>query len=281
MQQNPYYLHRSYHAPYVGRLSHPRAFRGFHLHANGDFCEITLVLGGRIRHILNGEARVMERGDATFLLPKDVHQYIVESESAEILNFSFAFEAVSHAVWQTLDLSRLPLNCRLGEEGITSVTEIAALLCGGMEKGLLREGAATETALGWLAYRILAAANSAPATPSPIRLAVMYIQSRFRTPLTEAEVAGQVHFSVSRFSTLFRREMGVTFSAYLRDLRLEYAKELLRIPGYTVAMAREECGFSSPEHFSRAFRARYGFPPSAVTLFSHGVKNNKEIGKST
>ena len=281
MQQNPYYLHRSYHFPYVGRVKRTLAMRGFHLHANGDFCEITLVLGGRVRHILNGEARVMERGDATFLLPKDVHQYIAEGETADILNFSFAFDAISHAVWETLDLSRLPLNCRLGEEGITSVLEIASMFFGGNMEATLREGAATETALGWLAYRILAAANAAPREPSPIRLAVMYIQSRFRTPLTEAEVAEQVHFSVSRFSTLFRREMGVTFSAYLRDLRLEYAKELLRIPGYTVAMAREECGFSSPEHFSRAFRARYGFPPSAVTLFLHGVKNNKEIGKST
>jgi len=71
-----------------------------------------------------------------------------------------------------------------------------------------------------------------------------------------------VHFSSSRFSTLFRRELGVTFSAYLRDLRLEYARELLRIPEYTVAMAREESGFDSPEYFSRAFRARYGMTPS-------------------
>ena len=264
MNRDPYYLHRSYHSPYVGRVRRTLAMRGFHLHANGDFCEITLVLGGRVRHILNGEARVMERGDATFLLPKDVHQYIAEGETADILNFSFAFDAISHAVWQTLDLGRLPLNCRLSEEGITSVLEIASMFLGGNIGATLREGAATETALGWLAYRILAAANAAPREPSPIRLAVGYIQSRFRAPLTEGEVAAQVHFSPSRFSTLFHREMGVSFRTYLHGLRLEYAYELLRIPGYTVARAREESGFESPEYFSRAFRARYGIPPSAV-----------------
>ena len=264
MNQNPYYLNRSYHTPYVGRVSHTPAFRGFRLHANGDFCEITVVLGGRVRHILNGEARVMERGDATFLLPKDVHQYIVEDGTVEMLNFSFAFDAISHAVWQTIDLARLPLNCRLSEAGIASVSDIASLLLGGKRDVLLCEGTATETALGWLAYRILAAANVTPREPSAIRLAVGYIQSRFRTPLTEGEVAAQVHFSPSRFSTLFHREMGVTFRAYLHSLRLEYARELLRIPGYTVARAREESGFESPEYFSRAFRARYKLPPSAV-----------------
>ena len=265
MNQNPYYIKRSYRAPYVGRLCHNRNFRGFRLHANGDFCEITLVLGGRIRHILNGEARVMERGDATFLLPKDVHQYIAEGEAAEMLNFSFAFDAVSHAVWQTLALERLPLSCRLSEEGIASVSDIAALLLGHKSATLLCEGATTETALGWLAYRILAADNVVPHEPSPIRLAVGYIQSHFRAPLTESEVAAQVHFSPSRFSTLFHREMGVTFRAYLHGLRLEYARELMRIPGYTVARAREESGFESPEYFSRAFRARYGIPPSAAS----------------
>ena len=188
MNQNPYYIKRSYRAPYVGRLCHNRNFRGFRLHANGDFCEITLVLGGRIRHILNGEARVMERGDATFLLPKDVHQYIAEGEAAEMLNFSFAFDAISHAVWQTLALERLPLSCRLSEEGIASVSDIAALLLGNKSATLLCEGATTETALGWLAYRILAADNVVPHEPSPIRLAVGYIQSHFRAPLTESEV---------------------------------------------------------------------------------------------
>ena len=265
MEQNPYYSHRSYHRPYVGKVRRTRKFHSFHLHANGDFCEITLVLGGRVRHILNGSVRVMERGDATFLLPKDVHQYIVEGESADILNFSFAFDAISHAVWQTIDLSRLPLDCKLGEEGIASVLDIASLLLGGEEtEGLLREGAATETALGWLAYRILAAANAAPSEPSPIRLAVGYIQRHFRAPLSEREVAEQVHFSPSHFSTLFRREMGVTFRTYLRDLRLDYARELLRIPGYNVARAREESGFETPEYFSRAFHSRYGYPPSSV-----------------
>lgn len=272
MEQNPYYLKRGYHPPYVGRLTHKRAFRGFHLHANGDFCEITLVLRGRVRHILNGSARLMERGDVTFLLPKDVHQYIVESDDAETLNVSFAFDGISAAVWQTLDIGRLPLNTRLGETAIASVLDTVSLTLGGAEAVLLREGAVTETLLGWLAYRVMANGEITPREPSPIRLAVRHIQSRFRTPLCEREVAAQVHFSPSHFSTLFRREMGVSFRTYLRDLRLEYARELLRLPGYTVARAREESGFDSPEYFSRAFRARYGMPPSAVLPKQHGTE---------
>lgn len=270
MEQNPYFLHRSYHAPYVGRISHSHAFRGFHLHANGDFCEITLVLGGRVRHILNGASAIMERGDVTFLLPKDVHQYIPESKEIELVNISFAFSAIASSVWQTLDLSRLPLGCRLSEGELATVLDTLSLLTRGDARVLLREGALTETVLGCLAYRILSVGHAMREEPSPISLAVMYIQSHFRLPLTEEEVAAQVHFSPAYFSTLFRREMGVTFRSYLRDLRLDYARGLLAIPGCSVAMAREESGFECQEYFSRAFRARYGIPPSAVPRHTLG-----------
>ena len=56
------------------------------------------------------------------------------------------------------------------------------------------------------------------------------------------------------------------------ELLYEYARELLRLPGYTVARAREESGFDTPEYFSRAFRARYGMPPSAVLPKQHGTE---------
>ena len=265
MKTDPYFFNHSYHHPYVGNISHTNTFRGFHLHANGDYCEITLVLGGRIRHILNGSTHIMERGDVTFLLPKDVHQYIDEGEDAEILNFSFVSDAISHSVWQTLNIERFPICCTLKEETVMAILgTISSFFEEGHKKVFLREGAITETMLGWLAYRIHASGNIAPTEPSPIRLAVLYIQDNFRTPLTEAEVAEQVHFSCSRFSTLFKHEMGVTFRTYLRDLRLQYAYMLLHIPTYTVAKAREESGFESPEYFSRAFRSHFGIAPSEV-----------------
>ena len=57
---------------------------------------------------------------------------------------------------------------------------------------------------------------------------------------------------------------GMTFSAYVRELRLENARKMLRDP--LLAHKRiidiyELAGFSDLSHFNRAFRMRYGYTP--------------------
>jgi AraC-like DNA-binding protein len=50
--------------------------------------------------------------------------------------------------------------------------------------------------------------------------------------------------------------------AYLRGLRMDRAKRLLREEELTVAQVADAVGFSDPYHFSRVFRQHVGMPPS-------------------
>jgi len=47
---------------------------------------------------------------------------------------------------------------------------------------------------------------------------------------------------------------------YLREYRLQKAAEKLR-DGFQVAIVSDHCGFASPPHFSRCFKAKYGMTP--------------------
>ncbi|MBO9660199.1 MAG: helix-turn-helix domain-containing protein, partial [Chitinophagaceae bacterium] len=57
---------------------------------------------------------------------------------------------------------------------------------------------------------------------------------------------------------------GVSPGKWLMEKRLNHAHHLLANMGRTVAEAAFESGFESYSHFSRSFRARFGYPPTAM-----------------
>lgn len=82
-------------------------------------------------------------------------------------------------------------------------------------------------------------------------------------PLRAADLAAVADVSERQLERLFRRRLGCTPTRYYLDLRLRRARVLLgqtRLPVREVALA---CGFASPAHFSRSYRAHFGMPPRA------------------
>ena len=59
-------------------------------------------------------------------------------------------------------------------------------------------------------------------------------------------------------------QVGMPLAAYIRNRRLARCYEDLMLSAAPVGEIGSRWGFDSPAHFSRAFRQRYGMPPSAV-----------------
>lgn len=76
-----------------------------------------------------------------------------------------------------------------------------------------------------------------------------------------ASAATAAGLSASRFQHLFTSEVGVPFRRYRRWQRLRLAiAEAVR--GASLTHAAHAAGFADQAHFSRAFRATFGAPPS-------------------
>lgn len=73
-------------------------------------------------------------------------------------------------------------------------------------------------------------------------------------------LARTVGLSEKRLQQLMRDSMGRSVHAYLTDLRLARASDLLR-GGMSVTQAAGDVGISSLSHFSKIFKARYGVSP--------------------
>ena len=74
-----------------------------------------------------------------------------------------------------------------------------------------------------------------------------------------AEIAGCTSFHLMR---LFKKHLGMSPHAYLVQLRLERAKELLTL-GYSIVDAAFGAGFSDQSHLTRRFKQRYGLTPGS------------------
>ena len=92
--------------------------------------------------------------------------------------------------------------------------------------------------------------------PKSIRLAasLQYLQDNFSEQLRLPDVAKKAGFSVPAFSRVFRLATGTSFLAYLRNIRVEHAKKLLRTTSLPTAQIALSCGFQSPHHLIRSFK---------------------------
>lgn len=91
--------------------------------------------------------------------------------------------------------------------------------------------------------------------------ACRYVLAHYRENINRDHMAEMVHLSPGYFSNLFRAEVGMSFSDYLIQVRIENAKRLLRRFDLSVEAISRECGFNSLAHFSRTFKDRVGVPP--------------------
>ena len=96
------------------------------------------------------------------------------------------------------------------------------------------------------------------------------MRETLRGPLGVADYARVAGLSVSQFSHLFRRYYGTSPMAYLNELRMQRARELLDLTGRSVKEVAGEVGFEDPLYFSRAFKAITGQSPSAYRTTQKG-----------
>lgn len=95
-----------------------------------------------------------------------------------------------------------------------------------------------------------------------IQQAAAYLRENFDQPLSLASVAAEVHLNPAYLSFLFKREMGVNFSDYLQDCRMEHVKLLLRESDAPLKECAGRAGFSDYRNFCKLFKKLTGLRPA-------------------
>jgi AraC family transcriptional regulator, glycine betaine-responsive activator len=97
---------------------------------------------------------------------------------------------------------------------------------------------------------------------SLIRVAQL-MEENIERPLSLDEIAAATRLSRRQIERLFKRHLNCVPKRYYLQMRLRRARELLLQTSMPIIDITTACGFQSPPHFSRCYRAQFGCPPSS------------------
>ena len=88
-----------------------------------------------------------------------------------------------------------------------------------------------------------------------------HIRQHYDEEFTLEELAQQFHVNSSYLSSLFVKKIGMSFSYYRNNLRIQRAKELLLHSDRSVSEIALEMGYGSISYFNRVFKEMVGITP--------------------
>ncbi|MDF0600504.1 GlxA family transcriptional regulator [Psychromarinibacter sp. C21-152] len=90
---------------------------------------------------------------------------------------------------------------------------------------------------------------------------IQMMEQNIEEPISPAILAKQVGMSTRQLERLFRRYLNRSPKRYYMELRLLKARNLLMQTDMSVINVALACGFASPSHFSKCYRAHYNTTP--------------------
>lgn len=90
-----------------------------------------------------------------------------------------------------------------------------------------------------------------------------YIQAHYHDPSLTIEVLSHhLHLNYTYLCSVFKRNMDMTINRYIKQYRLEKAKELMQSTQLGISEIAAAVGFQNTNYFSKCFKKNYGVSPS-------------------
>ena len=94
-----------------------------------------------------------------------------------------------------------------------------------------------------------------------LSLVIQMMEKNIEEPISPSILAKDVGMSTRQLERLFRRYLNRSPKRYYMELRLQKARNLLMQTDMSVINVALACGFASPSHFSKCYRAHYDTTP--------------------
>ena len=259
-------------------------------HRHLDFAALMIVRRGRGRHLLNGAAYGISRGDVYVMGQGTAHQWEEYHDLVvDTLYFSpRVFDAAAlGALRETPGFLPLfveePLRRGPSEEGrrwlhltpdeharvVAEVEEVMTEWEAGTPLGNLLAHALFLRLLAHLSRIYTGQERLAPTPPYPVKgreatvaAALAYVEAHFTEEISMEDVAAAAFLSPAHFREVFSQVMGQPPRDYLRHLRVERARTLLATTDRPITEIGLASGLGESSYFARVFRAAMGLTPS-------------------
>jgi AraC-like DNA-binding protein len=92
-----------------------------------------------------------------------------------------------------------------------------------------------------------------------------YIEGTYLLDHTLNDLTKHFATNTNKLMSLFRKAFGKSIFEYIGDLKMKYAHDLLSKEDRTVGEVARTVGYKNPNHFSAAFKKRFGISPAKVS----------------
>ena len=233
-------------------------------HIHDSFIEFEIVHNGQMIQIINGIKYKLTKGSVVILKPTDCHS-LEWSDDADINTVHFLASSVSkELIYSIMQHEENIVYSFSGDDEKNILTSSEQLLleyeknqhfCENIIKNLIEN-------ICYLTMRNIKTFPFKEKKLTPIQKAVTALQTTFMNNPSLEDIASYVHFNPSYFSRVFKKATGTSFSQYLIDLKLEYAKKLLCETNMTIADICFGSGFGSLSNFSKYFKTKFKMSPN-------------------
>ncbi|MBQ7032515.1 MAG: helix-turn-helix transcriptional regulator [Clostridia bacterium] len=288
-------LDQCFEVPFIATIYH---FKGLETEPKTepyDFWHFLYVCDGEIETETSNGKTIMKRGDVAFRAPGEVHKVSTSGfMNSEVIILSFICESplmeyfhekkilsLSHEERDLLlkttamgvklfdviaDNSEQFVGCKLKD---TATKASLQLLKNSIERLLLMLYVRTND-FGIIEQ--LKKESTRKKYEELIGECIDFMRENITEMLTTEQIARRLSVSTSTLKKAFSDEMGKGIMHYFSDMKLEKAKEMMEDGTSTFSMIADALGYSSPNHFYCAFKAKTGMSPSAYSKAHFGKK---------
>lgn len=247
------------------------------LHYHSDIIEIHfMVKGQRDTYTMKGDVLTCYRatGNELFITrPYELHTtgkiaqnrcefFAVQLNLTAHDNFLGLNQQYSNALCRSL-LSMDKHLYHMGDSQISMLRTAFNLISYGREADSLTGVQYLTCVLAGLPYLSPVPEHTNERVNTTIGLALKYIKQHIEHPITLQELANETNYSLSRFKSKFKEELGITPAEYITLQKMDRAQMLLKTTNFSITDIAYQLGFSSSNYFCSVFKKTLSYSPAA------------------
>lgn len=254
-----------------------------HVH---EFVELIFITEGVCEHWINGKQYPAEKGDLLFVNYGQTHSFRAKTNEYEYYNLLYTPCFFSEKLINSeniYDIFEIPLfrefyNLPMSSEQIVRFREDEYMqvkkIVEEMEKEFIGKNIGYRSILDGYSrilfsklLRKIKNVNADAQTRTYINEitseCLAYINEKCFGKITLQEIAAHTFYNPAYFSRIFKKQVGINLTDYIKEKRIREAARLLRDSSLTVEDVMSRVGYTDKNHFYKNFKEIYQMTPAA------------------
>ncbi len=245
-------------------------------HMHNDFTELTIILSGKCRYVVDGKTYEAEAGDILICNPGVSHQgFLSGTEETSVQFFTgFSDYQLRNLPPNTIQLREGSHLLRMSTESRREVQKHCFEMVAENEACQLGKYFMLKAHLMQIVLLMIREITEYQGNRQSgynfenynksyaVKRIINYLNENYESKISLDQIAHNMYLSPVYISKIFKEETGESPINYLIKIRLEKAKEILEgSKGGSIKDIANEVGYDDAYHFSKLFKKYYGVSP--------------------